>query len=276
MKKIILLIALFYSISFCQGWNTTVTTSINEGPFLQMDLFANKDGNHLVIKKTNGNIMYYNLNSAGAVNTNKTATLETGADFPNIVGSNNKIYALYKVGNLIKGKYSLNGGISWTALSDNTNPTSNECNGVDAVYDPNNGVHIVWATKDNNGTYYETYYNMLNTYDQWVEYKQVTDYFGQVGGFPTVTYSSGRVHVGYNSGNQAVPGNTGNAKSRDKNGSSWETPQTIYSSTSIVERLHAGSSLLFDFYYRLENSSLKLCVKTRDLSGTTWSSETVL
>jgi len=75
MKKIFLLIALFYSISFCQGWNATVTTSINEGAFTQMDLFTNKDGNHLVIKKTTGDIVYYNINSSGDVDSSKTEIL---------------------------------------------------------------------------------------------------------------------------------------------------------------------------------------------------------
>jgi len=275
MKKIFLLIALFYSLSFCQSWNATVTTSINEGAFTQMDLFTNKDGNHLLIKKTTGDIVYYNVKSSGVVDSSKTETLESGADFPNIVGSNNKIYALYKVGDLIKGKYSTDGGTTWLALSNNITMNSSDCNGVDAVYELNNGVHIVWATKYNSSNY-ETYYYRLNDNYQWVDYKQVTDYFGQVGGFPSVTYSSGRVHVGYNSGNQAVPGNTGKAKSRDKSGANWETPQTILDSNSIMEKLHAGTSKLFDFYYKYVGGTLNLYVKTRALDGSTWSSDTLL
>ena len=45
MKKIIFLIALFYSISFSQGWNNIVTTSINEPNIEKMDLFTNVSGN---------------------------------------------------------------------------------------------------------------------------------------------------------------------------------------------------------------------------------------
>jgi len=266
MKKIFLLMALFYSISFCQGWNATVITTINEGTFSQMDLFTNKDGNHLVIKKSNGTIMYYNLNSAGTVDANKTATLETGADFPNIVGSNNKIYALYQVGSLIKGKSSSNGGASWADMPNNISIGSNTCNGVDAVYETNQGVHIVWATMDN-GSNFETYYHRLYESNlSWVDYEVVST----IGGLPTVTFSSNRVHVGYNTCD-----NTRAAKSRDRYNGSWQSPQEILSSNSYIEKLHAGSTKLFDFYYRYDGV-FKLCAKTRDLSGTTWSSEHVV
>src|SRR3972149_9048957 len=108
MKKLILLFALFYSLSFGQGWNSTVTTSINEPNLEKMDLFTNASGNHVLIKRTNGNIVYYNLNSSGVVDASKTSTLQTSGDFPNIVGSNDVVYALYKTGNVIRAKYSSN------------------------------------------------------------------------------------------------------------------------------------------------------------------------
>lgn len=161
MKKLFLLIMMFSTLSFGQSWNSIVTTTINEPNLEKMDLFTNKDGNHLLIKRTNGNIVYYNLNSSGVVNTSKIITLETTGDFPNIVGSEDKIIAIYKVGNLIKGKYSTNGGSNWTALSYNISTSSNECNVLDAVYDPDRGVHLVWATRDD-GSNYETYYQRLS------------------------------------------------------------------------------------------------------------------
>jgi hypothetical protein len=113
MKKIIFLIALFYSMTFGQGWNNTVTTTISESTLQKMDQFTNKNGNHLVIKKSNGNIVYYNINSLGTVDNNKTATLESNGDFPTICGTNDLVYALYKAGSYIKLKYSTNGGSSW-------------------------------------------------------------------------------------------------------------------------------------------------------------------
>ncbi len=161
MKKLFLFIVVLATLSFGQSWNTIFTTSIIEPNVDKTDLFTNKDGNHLIVKRYNGNIVYYNLNSSGAVDANKTITLETTGDFPNIVGSEDKIFALYKVGNLIKGKYSTNGGTNWTSLSYNISTSANECNGVDAIYDPAWGVHLVWATRDN-GSDFETYYQRLN------------------------------------------------------------------------------------------------------------------
>ncbi len=199
MKKLISLLVLFYSLSLAQGWNNTVTTSINEPNLEKMDLAANASGIHVLIKKTNGNIVYYYLNSSGVVDAGKTYTMEADGDFPNIVASNNIVYALYKTSNNIKGKYSTNGGTSWNNLS-NINTTANLCNGVDAAYEEgeSGGVHLVWATRDNY-PYFETYYYRLNASNQWVEFKNVTDHsLAQVGGRPSVSFSSGRVHVSFN------------------------------------------------------------------------------
>ncbi len=135
MKTIILIITLITSLSLGQNWNPIVTTTLNEPNLSKMDLFTNKDGNHLLIRRNNGNIVYYNLNSSGIVNAGKTITLETNGDYPNIVGSDNIVFAIYLTGSLIKGKYSTNGGSSWLNLN-NITTTGNECNGVDAIFDP--------------------------------------------------------------------------------------------------------------------------------------------
>ena len=73
MKRIILLFALFYSLAFGQGWNNTITTSIHDSYFLEMDLLSNKNGNNLVELNWNGDfakiyyVHYYLLNSSGSV-----------------------------------------------------------------------------------------------------------------------------------------------------------------------------------------------------------------
>lgn len=54
MKKIILIIVLFYSFALGQSWNNPITTSISASSLEKMDLFTNKDGNHLLIKNSNG------------------------------------------------------------------------------------------------------------------------------------------------------------------------------------------------------------------------------
>jgi hypothetical protein len=285
MKKIIFLFAFFYSISYGQGWNNTVTiTGINESNLEMMDLFTNASGNHILIKRTNGNIIYYNVNSSGTVDVNKTTTLESNGDYPNIVGSGNKIYALYKTGNYIKTKYSTNGGASWTYNSTlDRYIGSNLCNGVDAVYEKDYGVHLVWATEDNYPNF-ETYYYRLNIYDEWVESKNVTDHTSaQVGGNPHITFSPNRVHVGFNTDYYDETWTPGDAKTRDRYNGTWQTPQTVVSGTeqSVDEKLIVRGSTLYNFYAQYNNPSgtfvwNDLDYRTRSISGTTWSSATEL
>ncbi|MDP3149011.1 MAG: T9SS type A sorting domain-containing protein [Ignavibacteria bacterium] len=276
MKKILVLFMILTTYIFSQSWNDIVTTSISESNMTKMDLFTNKDGNHVITQNTNSSnsIKYYLLNSAGTT-VIRSATIETegSALFPNISGDNNKVYLVYKLGTNLKAKESTDAGASWSTISiAPLSIGSNTCNGVDIVYDYQ-GLHVVYATQDSYPDY-ETHYYKLNSSNAWVDYKNVTD-GAEVGGFPTVSVSANRVHVAYNTGHESPVSNNGIAKSRDKNNTTWETAQTVNSSSSN-ERIHAGSSKLFDFYYKFEGTSFKLCSKTRDLSGTTWSTESIL
>ena len=56
MKKLFLFILVLTSLSFGQSWNTIVTTTLSEPNVDKTDLFTNKDGNHLLVKRYNGNI----------------------------------------------------------------------------------------------------------------------------------------------------------------------------------------------------------------------------
>ena len=283
MKKIFFLLMILSITIFPQSWNAIVTTTINESTSDKMDLFTNKDGNHLLIKRTNGNIVYYNFNSSGTVDASKTETLVSSGDFPNIVGSNDVIYALYKSGSYIKGKYSTNGGDTWTTLPHNNYIGSNTCNGIDAVFD-DSGVHVVWATKDSDPDY-EAYYEKIRLTDyNWVDFKTVTDYnANEVGGFPTVAVSSNRVHVSYNTGNGSTPyTNIGDAKTRDKYYSSWQAPKPVTQGDeeSGREKVQVRTTTLYDFYYEpwvdLGQYGYHLIVKTKPISSENWSGHTQL
>lgn len=286
-KQIFILLGLFCSMSFGQGWNTTVQTSINEPNIEKMELFTNASGNHILIKRANGNIVYYNINSSGTVDANKTAILETAGDFPSIVGSGETVYALYKTGNVVRAKYSTNGGTSWVGNSNlDRTTTSNLCNGIDAVYEDglSGGVHLVWATRDNNPNF-ETYYSRLNTSNQWVDFKNVTDHSGGWrGGKPSVTFSSNRIHISFNTETGTSPyfGTPADAQTRDKVGSHWEDPQLIVYQTeqSTAEKTITNESNLFLFYseYNTNGSSQwrNLNYKTRGLNDQRWSEATEL
>jgi hypothetical protein len=244
-----------------------------------MDLFTNKDGNHIIVQNSNStnSIKYYLLNSSGTVLRSSTIETSGGATFPSISGSNDKVYLVYKLGSNLKLYKSTNAGQSWVTLYTQS-IGNNTCNGVDIVYDTR-GLHVVYAMQDN-GSDYETYYRLVDS-DTWGSREDVTDYGTEVGGFPTVSVSPNRVHVSYNTGDQWDPEvNQGDAKNRDKYDIDWLNPQLVFSTESFRERIHAGSTKLFDFYYKLEsglgNYHSDLYVKERSLSGTTWSTGTLL
>lgn len=278
-KKLVLIIVLLYSFALGQSWNNPVTTTISASSLEKMDLFTNKDGNHLLIKNSNGNIIYYNINSSGTVDNNKTETLESNGDYPSITGSNDKVYAFYKSGIYIKGKYSTNGGTDWTALS-NISVGSNVCNGIDAVFENGRGVHLVYAMRDND-PYFETYYYRLTPYPyhSWTDYKPVTDYGSEVGGVPSVIFSDNRVHVSYNTGEATPPYiGYGVSKSRDKAGDNWQAPQLIsdgeYDDYTSREKIQVRNNKLFCIFYDnwedLGQYGYRIQVKSRDLTGSSW------
>jgi hypothetical protein len=163
---------------------------------------------------------------------------------------------------------------SWVTTIANIDIGCNACNQVDIIYGKDdNALHMVWSTQDA-GSDYKTYYRRLSN-DQWGSQENVTD-GSSVGGFPTVSTSLNRVHVSYNTGNSSDPAtNLGEAKSRDKYVNTWQASQLVYSPQSFRERIHAGGSKLFDFYYQIEPGlgqyTSILYAKNRDLNNSTWS-----
>jgi hypothetical protein len=278
MKKLFLLILILVSKLLAQGWNNTVPIGIPD--YLKTDIFTNSAGIHILVQlNTSSNIVYYNVNSAGDID--KTVTLENSGSFPNIVGTNDKIYAIYKTGNNIRVRYSTDNGSSWlTDIADR--PTSaNYCNGVDAVYEPNYGVHIVWATLDGGAYGYETYYRRLAPDNSWPEYKNVTDDgAAQYGGNPTVVVSPNRVHVSFNTDATNTNYGTGNVKTRDKYLGSWQTPQPVVpvsgpDEQSVDERLMVRGDFLY-LFYNCDVTPNALRFRKRSLSTNAWSDYTTL
>jgi hypothetical protein len=249
-----------------------------------MDLFTNKDGNHIIVQNSNStnSVKYYLLNSSGSVVRNSTIETSGNAEFPNVSGDNDKVYLVYKLGSNLKVRRSTNAGQTWLSDINNLSIGSNTCNGVDIIY-ADNGVHVVYAMKDSDPNY-ETYYYKINSNNSWVDYKNVTDYGSEVGGFPTVTFSTDKVHVSYNTGTATDPVyNQGSAKTRDKYTSTWQTPQLVFGGgdgNSGSERAFSDNSSLFDFYYKFITDMggwhFDLYAKTRTVGGTSWSSPTLI
>jgi len=280
MKKIFLIMLLFAFQSFAQDWNSTVTTQINEPNIVSMDAFANRYGIHVVVQNSNAtnSIRYYYLSGNGSVQGSATIETSGGAEYPAIAGDNGKIYITYKLGSNLETRKQTYGYDYWTTVPD-ISIGNNSCNGIDMLYG-DNGLNLVYAMRDN-GNYFETYYYNLDLSDQWVYYKNVTDYGSEVGGVPSVTISDNRVHVSYNSGEATPPYiGEGVSKSRDKNLStgSWLTPQLIsdgeYDDNTSREKLEVRGDKVFCIFYDnwvdLGQFGYKIQVKSRDLTGTSW------
>lgn len=92
MKTILLFILFMTAKLLAQSWNNIVTTTINEPNCERMDLFTNKDGNHIIIQNNNtsNSIKYYLMNSSGTVVRSTTIETSSGAQFPNISGAMKK------------------------------------------------------------------------------------------------------------------------------------------------------------------------------------------
>lgn len=282
MKKFIVLLVIMTASVFSQGWNTVVQTTIPFSSASKVDLTTNKDGIHILVTYAaypTYYLRYYLVNSSGSVVRNYTFETQD-VQFASIDGTDDRIYVVYKLwnGNQIKTRKSTNAGQSWTNILD-INIGSNTCNHIDITFGKDdNALHVVWATQDA-GSDYKTYYRRLFN-DAWSSTENVTD-GSNVGGFPTVSKSQNRVHVSYNTGQSWDPEtNLGDAKSRDKYVNTWQTPQLVFTPQSFRERIHAGSSSLLDFYYKLETGMgqyhADLYVKERSLGSTSWSSPQLL
>lgn len=295
MKKLVVLFVIMTASLFSQGWNDVVQTTIPFDNLVGLDLVTNKDGNHILVNNHHVSggfpvvhtytLKYYLLNSSGTVI--RSFTLENfqgndgGIQFASIDGTDDRVYVVYKLwnGSLIKTRKSTNAGQSWSNIAD-INIGNNTCNHIDITFGKDdNALHVVWATQDA-GSDYKTYYKRLASDNSWGITETVTD-GSNIGGFPTVSKSENRVHVSYNTGNAWSPEvNLGDAKSRDKYINTWQNPQLVFPTASFRERIHAGNSKLFDFYYKLETGMGQyrsdLYVKERSLSGTSWSSPVLL
>ena len=103
-KWLMVLILALPASMHADGWNTTVTTtstieyissSCFSTKFVDMDLFVNADGLHLVVEDDDG-ISYKKFNASGVLQT--SATISTAGVHPNIVGDEDDLYILYGSG----------------------------------------------------------------------------------------------------------------------------------------------------------------------------------
>lgn len=137
----------------------------------------------------------------------------------------------------------------------------------------------MYSEWDDTNSEYNTFYRLVE-YDatSWTDIKQVTDFEGEAGGFPSITTSANRIHVAYTNSDELSPGSgAGNpVKNRDRLNSTWQDPTTIFSNDASRCFVIATGSKLHAFYYELDFPVFKLQYKSQSFGSTSWSSATEL
>ena len=178
MRKIIFFLALFCSLSFAQGWNTTVTTSISSSDLSGIELFTNRNGNNIVtlhfsFPPISRWVKYYLLNSSGSIIRSSTieAPSQNLSALPvKVSGDNNNVYVVYIINGVIRAKKSTNAGVSWNTYDLNSPAGIGVFDGIDIVFDNiTNKLHVVYSRGTMGYPDHLTHYYSLNANNQWGE-----------------------------------------------------------------------------------------------------------
>ena len=267
MLRILFFVLLpLFLIAQSSDWNSVVDLNLSVNGNDRIDLYTNKDGNHILVE--NGSTLKYYLYSySGSQVRSYTIDGSISSTFSKVAGWDGKIYVSFKEGSTIYTKQSTNAGQSWTSI--NSISLANSTSDGMELWTDSNGLHIVYSVLTNQlNNDYETYYKLSN-HDQssWTNYKTVTDETDMYGGKPSVTTSPDRVHVAFSDGLE-------DSYTRDKYNTSWQNSQTVATYYPPRNTIIATSEKLHSLYSELHEPLTYLKYKNRSLSGSTWSSAT--
>lgn len=298
MKTLIVVFFLaIYSNLFSQnvGWNNIDTTDITnlngEVEYERIALFANHYGIHVLRVLYNGNnkhVTYYRLKTTGETDVDSTYMDDYG-DFPNIVGDENILYAVYRKNDTIKVHNSTDGGSNWTEFGQHIEFENGNvnCNGVDAAYSDFGKLHVVWSEKvtEQKVSHFESYFNRF-TGLVWTGNTNITNHatLDSMGGFPTITTSlvneTPRAHITINTGSGNLVGtNLGSSYSRDYDYSNpWTNPAAIVSSdSSRMDRIVASEDdYIHSFYFKNTGGNPSLRYKNKLDTSSNWGTEVIV
>jgi Secretion system C-terminal sorting domain len=117
IKFIMLFVVLLSAAVIAQtpNWTTVKETNINVSNALSygsVDIFTNRDGNHIIVQESS-NLKYYKMNLNGVAGS--PITIESSSVVsPSISGDADNIYIVYGIGSQVRVKNSTNGGTSWS------------------------------------------------------------------------------------------------------------------------------------------------------------------
>lgn len=272
---------LFPLLLFSQSsnWNSTINLNVSVNSSDRVDLYTDKDGNHVIVQKSN-QLIYYLFSATGSQIRTSVRDNNVTEDprLSRIVGWDGYLYIIYKESNKIKTQRSTNAGATWSVTAvDEITMNNSISNGIDAWADAN-GVHLVFSEDDPSASYKTWYQRNRHGFSDWIEQKDVTDLSGDAGGFPSVTTSANRVHVAFTDNDDLFLGDgVGIPKSRDRLNTTWQLSQTVINDGYIAHAsLIASSSKLHTIYFRAYPPYHRLTYQNRNWDGSWGSDEMVL
>jgi hypothetical protein len=255
---LIALLMLFPKSSYSQyyNWNDIIDLNISVTNDDRIDLYTDRDGNHVIVQKSN-QLVYYLFSATGSQIRSSVRDNNVSEDprLSKITGYQGKIYIVYKEGDYIKTQFSTDAGVNWSTGISEIELSDNTVNGLELSANAD-GLHLVYAEYSDDDSDFETFYRRVPHNDnEWTDIKQVTDETGVTGGFPSVTTSPNRIHITFTSGNTTNPANNrGVSKTRDRDDGVWESSQQIYGDAAR-SMVAATSGKLNGFYYKYDSPS---------------------
>lgn len=265
----LLFIVLIPAFLFSQNsnWKSVVDLNLSVNSTDHIDLYTDKNGNHILVE--NGSTLKYYLYSySGSQVRSTTINGSISSAYSKITGWDGKLYISYKKGSTIYTKVSNNAGQSWTGIN-NINLNNSDLDGLE-LWTDSNGLHLVYSEWDSEQEVYETKYKYSEHGESyWKNAKTITDENNIDGGRPSVTTSSNRVHVSFTSEHNY-------AKTRDKYNTTWQSSQTQSTYYPLRNIIIATSTKLHSFYIEYHGLPEYFYYKNRDFSSSSWSSSSLI
>jgi FlgD Ig-like domain len=255
MKKILLLIVMLFSSEFLAqtpNWTDVKETNISVvNPYFfsdGVDIFTNRDGNHIIVQELNY-LKYYKMNINGqagpAVNI-ETFTVSS----PSICGDADNIYIVYGVGNILRVRRSIDGGNNWQLLVDLS--TSNSLSRMESVVS-NHNLHVTYQK------FSQIYYDYRNYQTgDWFGEQLVSE--GENGDYPRITARYGGANNDYVYFVwQRLATHIVNWRRYEVTSNTWENKKYGYEvlEPNLLSSTPAGfnvtsSTIIFYYYYRVD------------------------
>jgi hypothetical protein len=281
-KSVCLLIIFFLPLFiFAQTWKSTIDLNLIVDDADRIDLYTNKDGNHIIVQ-TSSQLKYYLYSYAGYQIRSVTIdnSISENPRLSCVTGYLDTVYVLWKEGSYIYGKKTTNAGQNWTNLN-NISMDESFSNGLE-LWAEHKLLHIVWSESEEAVYFpYETYYRPINHKSTfWGTQKQVTDLSGEEGGFPSVTTSPNRIHTSYtNIADYNPMGEWGSAKNRDRYYTTWQDPILILNDAGRSYVVATSSKLhtfYYDSWYEMGQFGYDLYHMNRNFDSISWGTPTLI